>query len=89
MSITFEELADYLKHGREIEFGYADKDYSITNCKHEWQFCCDTDITTIKLCSFPEFDILVEKIRCLDIDGITVEQIFNERLGDLKILDIL
>ena len=28
--ITFNELADYLMHGREIEFRYNGKDYSIT-----------------------------------------------------------
>ena len=63
MHIIFNDLADYLRHGREIEFRYEGKDYSITNCHYEWQFCCDTDGTTIKLCAFHEFDVLVEKIR--------------------------
>ena len=48
--ITFSSLADYLLHGREIEFKYEDKEYSITNSHYEWHFCCDTDGTTITLC---------------------------------------
>ena len=87
--ITFDELADYLMHGREIEFRYEGKDYSVTNSHHEWHFCCDTDGTTITLCEFSEFDILVERIRCLEIDGVSTERIFNEDLGGLDVLDIL
>lgn len=88
-SITFNNLADYLRHGREIEFRYGGKDYSITNCHYGWQFCCDTDGTTSILCAFHEFDVLVEKIRCLEIDGISIEDIFDKSLGDLDVQDIL
>ena len=87
--ISFDELADYLIHGREIEFRYEGKDYSITNSHHEWHFCCDTDGTTITLCAFSEFDVLVDKIRGLEIDGINISRIFNGHLGDLDVLDIL
>lgn len=89
LQISFNDLGDYLRHGREIEFRYEGKDYSITNCHYEWQFCCDTDGTTIKLCAFHEFDVLVEKIRCLEIDGISIEDIFDKSFGDLDVLDIL
>ena len=87
--ITFSELADYLMHGREIEFRYEGKDYSITNCHYEWQFCCDTDGTTITLCAFSEFDVLVDKVRSLEIDGVSIELIFNKHLGCLDVLDVL
>lgn len=87
--ITFNELADYLMHGREIEFRYEGKHYSITNSHNEWHFCCDTDGTSIALCVFFEFDILVDKVRRLEIDGISIEYIFNEHLGGLDVLDIL
>ena len=87
--ITFSELADYLMHGREIEFRYDGKDYSITNSHYEWHFCCDTDGTTIRLCEFHKFDVLVDKVRNIEIEEISIEYIFNERLGKLEILDIL
>lgn len=87
--ITFSELADYLMHGREIEFRYGGKDYSITNSHYEWHFCCDTDGTTIRLCEFHKFDVLVDKVRNIEIEKISIENIFNERLGKLEILDIL
>lgn len=87
--ITFSELADYLMHGREIEFRYDGKDYSITNSHYEWHFCCDTDGTTIRLCEFHKFDVLVDKVRNIEIEKISIENIFNERLGKLEILDIL
>ena len=87
--ITFNELADYLMHGREIEFRYEGKAYSITNRRHEWIFCCDTDGTTVPLCAFPAFDMLVDQVRQLEIDGISLEKIFNEGLGGLDIIDVL
>ena len=34
-------------------------------------------------------DVLVEKIRCLEIDGISIEDIYDKSLGDLNVLDIL
>lgn len=87
--ITFGELADYLMHGREIEFRYGGKDYSITNSHSEWHFCCDTDGMTITLCPFSDFEILVDKVRNLKIDGISVEKIFDGHLGGLDVLDVL
>ena len=30
-NIVFNELADYLRHGREIEFAYNERQYSITS----------------------------------------------------------
>ena len=87
--ITFDELADYLMHGREIEFRYEGKEYSITNSHHEWHFCCDTDGTTITLCAFPEFDMLVDRVRQLEIDGVRMEDIFDEGLGGLDVMDVL
>ena len=42
-SIVFNDLADYLRHGREIEFTYKDKQYSITNHSGFWYLCDDTE----------------------------------------------
>lgn len=89
MANTFCDLANYLMHRREIEFRYEGKDYSITNSRYEWHFCCDSDGMTITLCAFPEFDVLVGKVRNLEIDGISIEQIFSEHLGRLDISGVL
>lgn len=89
LTITFTDLADYLKHGREIEFRYDGKEYSITNSHHEWHFCCDTEGSTIALCAFSEFDVLIDKISRLEIDNISIAEIFNEHLGELEVLAVL
>ena len=41
--ITFDDLANYLRHGREIEFAYNGRQYSITNHSGFWYLCVDTD----------------------------------------------
>jgi len=87
--ITFSNLADFLKHGREIEFAYKGKRYSITNSHYEWHFCCDTDGTTITLCPFPELDTLAEKTGLLEIESLTIMEIFDRQLYDTDGLDIL
>ena len=89
LSITFDDLADYVKHGREIEFRYEGKEYSITNSHYKWHFCCDTDGTIITLCDFSEFEVLVEKISRLEINSISITKIFNEHLGGVDVLAVL
>ena len=42
-SVVFNDLADYLRHGREIEFAYKGRQYSITNHSGYWYLCDDTD----------------------------------------------
>lgn len=85
--VKFCNLADYLKHGREIEFAYKDRQYSITNNKDGWQFFCDTDGAFVVLCPFREFDTLVEKMAQLEIDGVPIVEIFDGlRYDNLKIL---
>ncbi|MBQ7902165.1 MAG: hypothetical protein IJ362_00365 [Oscillospiraceae bacterium] len=89
LTISFEELAVYLKQGREIEFTYDNKNYSVTNSNSEWHFCCDTDGTCITLCPFNKPDILVEKIRKTIIDGATIENIFNKTPGKITVCSVL
>ena len=79
-NVTFSDLANFLRHGREIEFEYKNKQYSITNSHYEWHFCCDTDKFSITLCQFPDFDTLVGKTAKIIIEGITVEEIFDRKL---------
>ena len=83
------ECGLFLRINKELEIHKGGGVLSITNSNHKWHFCCDTDGTTITLCAFSEFDVLVDKIRGLEIDGINISRIFNGHLGDLDVLDIL
>jgi len=89
-SITFDDLADYLRHGREIEFAYRGRQYSITNHSGFWYLCDDTDHVLLDtVCRFEEKDILVSKIAVAVLDGMTIAQIFDGRLYDAEEMDIL
>lgn len=88
-TVKFNDLANYLGHGREIEFVYNGKQYSITNNKDGWQFCCDTDMVSELLCPFREFDTLVEKVAQTIIEGKTLTEIFDQLLYDENQLEIL
>jgi hypothetical protein len=90
MIISFNKLADYIKTGREIEFAFRNKDYSITYHSRIWYLYCDTDHKTIKSICFSEGkDIIVSKIANTLIDDKTVAQIFDELLYDPSSLYIL
>lgn len=53
--IMFKQILDSLELGREIEFSYNNRQYSITNSEGYWNFCCDTDpVTTEKICPFED-----------------------------------
>ena len=88
--IVFNELADYLRHGREIEFAFNGRAYSITNHSGNWYLCDDTDHVLLKtLCSFEEKEILVSEIGAHIIDGLTIGRIFDRQLYDKDSLRIL
>lgn len=79
--LGFADLADYLKHGREIEFVYNGRQYSITNHSGFWYLCDDTDdILLDTLCRFEEKDLLVSRIAMFTIDGLTIQEIFDWKL---------
>ena len=89
-TITFADLADYLAHGREIEFSYNNTAYSITNHSGFWYLCDDTrHILLDTLCRFEEKDILITKIATSVIDDITIRQIFDEQRYDTDNLHII
>jgi len=89
-NITFTDLADYLRHGREIEFAYKGRQYSITNHSGFWYLCDDTNhILLDTVCRFEEKEILVSKIAAAVLDGMTIAQIFDEQLYDAQGMDIL
>ena len=58
--IGFNDLADFLRHGREIEFSYKGRAYSITNHSGFWYLCDDTDRVLLEtVCRFDEKELLV------------------------------
>lgn len=88
--VAFEELADYLRHGREIEFAYRGRQYSITNHSGYWYLCDDTDHVCLEtLCRFEEKEILVAKIAAAVVGGMTIREVFDRHLYDEKGVDIL
>ena len=50
----FNELAYYLLVGREIEFAYKGKQYSITNGNRRWML--------LDICNFEERELLVKNV---------------------------
>ena len=87
--ITFDIISDSLSHGRELEFGYRGKQYSVTNSGGNWHFCCDSDGKTVTLCHIGDFDALVYKAARQHIDGVTIAEIFDRQLYDAGTVYIL
>ena len=89
-SIVFNDLAEYLRNGREIEFVYKGRQYSITNHSGFWYLCDDTDhILLGTICRFEENELLVSKIAVTMIDDLTIQQIFDKQAYDTGRLCIL
>ena len=89
-SIVFHDLADYLRHGREIEFAYKGRRYSITNHSGFWHLCDDTDSILMEtVCRFDDKELLISKIAAAIIEGLTIQQIFDGRLYDADNLYVL
>ena len=90
MSITFKEIVDYLMHGREIEFVYKNRSYSITNHSGFWYLCDDTDhICLSTVCSFEEKNVLVSRLAVFVLGDKTIAEIFDRRLYDSDFLTII
>jgi len=88
--VVFHDLADYLMHGREIEFVYRGRQYSITNHSGFWYLCDDTDhILLDTVCRFEEKELLVSKIADSVLDGLSIRRIFDGQLYDTQRLSII
>ena len=86
----YSDIADFLMYGREIEFGYKGRKYSITNHSGFWYLCDDTaKILLDTVCRFEEKEILVSKIAVSVIDDITIQDIFDRLLYDRNRVDII
>ena len=72
------DIADYLMHGREIEFVYKDRECAITNHTKRWWFYDGVD--QIEVCEFENFTLLVNKIAEYIVDDKTVREIFDHGL---------
>ena len=80
-SITYCDFADYLRHGREIEFAYNGRQYSITNHSGFWYLCDDTDhILLDTLSRFEDKDFLVSKVAASVLGDLTIQEIFDRQL---------
>ena len=88
--VVFNDLADYLRHGREIEFTYKSRRYSITNHPGYWYLCDDSDYVLLEtVCRFEEKEHLVSKIAIVVIDDLTIQQIFDKQVYDTEKLSII
>ena len=89
-SVMFNDLADYLRHGREIEFVYKGRQYSITNHSGCWHLCDDTDHILLEtVCRFEEKEMLVTKIASTMLEGTPIQRIFDEEKYDTERLCII
>jgi len=89
-AIDFAALADYLRHGREIEFVYKGRGYSITNHSGFWYLCDDTSHTLLEtLCPFDEKELLVSKVAAAVLGDLTIREIFDRRVYDGEKLYVL
>lgn len=88
--VVFNDLADYLRHGREIEFAYKGRRFSITNHSGYWYLCDDTDNILLEtICRFEEKETLVSKIAIAVIGDLTIQQMFDKQVYDTEPLSII
>ena len=88
--ITFQTIIDSLKCGREIEFAYGGKQYSITNSQGYWNFCCDTNNSLIeRICPFEDKATLITHVSSYSIDDTLISTIFDEEKYDVSSVCIL
>ena len=86
----YSDIADFFMHGREIEFAYKGRQYSITNHSGYWHLCDDIDhILLERVCPFEEKEVLVSKIAAFIIDDMTIREIFDRQLYDRERVDII
>lgn len=89
-TIVFHDIVDDLRHGREIEFSYHGRQYSITNHSGFWHLCDDTDhILLDTVCRFEEKELLVSKIAVTVLHDLTIQQIFDKQVYDTDSLAII
>ena len=71
----YSDLADFLMHGREIEFVYKERECAITNHTSRWWFY--DGIEQVEVCEFKNFELLVSKVAEYVVGDKTVQDIFD------------
>ena len=71
----YNDIADFLRHGREIEFVYKERECAITNHTSRWWF--HDGVEQVEVCEFENFELLVSKVAEYIIDDRTVQDIFD------------
>ena len=89
--LSFSELLQDLRIGREIEFSYQGKAYSITNDRYgNWNFYCDTDSKLLQcICPFEDKQTLLDFVKAQRIEGTLLSEIFDQMLYDPDSICIL
>ena len=72
------DLADFLMHGREIEFTYKGRECAITNHTNRWWFYDGVD--QVEVCEFRDFQQLVNKVKEYMVVDRSVQDIFDDGL---------
>lgn len=89
-NFSFSTISECLICGREIEFSYQGKQYSITNSNGYWNFCCDTDNRfSQRICPFGNKDALIDYMKRQSIDGTPLSTIFDNKQFDDSSICIL
>ena len=76
----YSDIADFLMHGREIEFVYKGRECAITNHTNRWWFYDGAD--QVEVCEFSDFQQLVSKVAEYSVDDRSVQAIFDEGLHE-------
>ena len=74
----YRDIADFLMHGREIEFVYNGRECAITNHTKRWWFY--DGIEQVEVCEFSDFEQLVSKVAEYRVDDRLVQDIFDDGL---------
>ncbi len=74
----YDDIADFLMHGREIEFTYKDRECAITNNTSRWWFY--DGVEQVEVCVFKDFELLVSKVAEYVVDDRKVQDIFDDGL---------
>ena len=80
-NVPFKMIIEDLNCGREIEFAYHGKKYSITNSEGYWNF--------ERLFPFNDKTKLIERVSNLNVEGVLLSTIFDKAKYDAQSLCIL
>ena len=74
----YSDIADFLMHGREIEFVYKGRECAITNHTKRWWFY--DGVEQVEVCEFENFELLVSKVAKYIVDDKSLQDIFDSGL---------